>query len=312
MGQVPLFDCENNNTDRLKEKFSQYYIGDLKFIVKRSKYSNELSTGIDDITSRKVLRLADNVDSHHLNDVEKKLEDKNRTLKSDESRVTAHMSTFKALEEAFTKLSNDVTALEKEKKIFKGKTQDLLYKKQLLKTLEQPSHNLHQEKEKIKVKKLQLVADLCKQATSLKDLTSEATKLDLQRRSAILQLHNVESANQDMCNSHAELNGELNKTEEKLRVCSQQFEKEKDDLKAAHNEATKSTNGVQDQTTKYKPPVEWQEKFRSLGTNDENVLTIMIEDYDADIKKKGSVRTLGAKFRDLERRWLMPVPKWHN
>merc|ERR1711872_275113 len=128
--QVPLFDCENNNTDRLKEKFSQYYIGDLKFIVKRSKYSNELSTGIDDITSRKVLRLADNVDSHHLNDVEKKLEDKNRTLKSDESRVTAHMSTFKALEEAFTKLSNDVTALEKEKKIFKGKTQDLLYKKQ--------------------------------------------------------------------------------------------------------------------------------------------------------------------------------------
>jgi hypothetical protein len=31
------------------------------------------------------------------------------------------------------------------------------------------------------------------------------------------------------------------------------------------------------ETLKYKPPEEWQKKFDKLGTNDENVLTVLLE-----------------------------------
>ena len=41
-----------------------------------------------------------------------------------------------------------------------------------------------------------------------------------------------------------------------------------------------------DPKQKYKPPEMWQRKFAALGTNDINVLTVMIEDCENDIKKK--------------------------
>ena len=44
--QVPVFEKEIRNvTDDLKTKFRNYYIGDLRVNVKKSKYSGEYSVG---------------------------------------------------------------------------------------------------------------------------------------------------------------------------------------------------------------------------------------------------------------------------
>merc|ERR1712096_373277 len=67
--QVPVFREENNNSAQLKHKFHNYYIANQKFNTRKSKYSGELSTGMEDIGSRKVIRLAATVDRQEVDRV---------------------------------------------------------------------------------------------------------------------------------------------------------------------------------------------------------------------------------------------------
>jgi hypothetical protein len=61
--EVPVFRSENSHSDKLKKLFLQYYINKNKFSSRKSKYSQELSTGVEDISSRRVVRLAANIDT---------------------------------------------------------------------------------------------------------------------------------------------------------------------------------------------------------------------------------------------------------
>lgn len=203
--EVPLFEKENEWTDGLKRQFHAYYIDKHRFTVKTSKYSNEMSTGIEDIGSRRVIRLADNIDKAKLDEVEKDLLEKQKVLKNHEARLKVHDDTTKKLKESMREISEKVKKIETEKKNYNNKMSELSYKEELLKSLVEPKANLQEEKLIIKKKKNELVKELCGQVRKLNELTRSCNKHDLRRRSILLQIQNVETENQENTDKEKEL-----------------------------------------------------------------------------------------------------------
>ena len=71
--EVPVFNSETNCSDTLKTMFFNFYINNNKFVTRKSKYSGELSTGVDDISSRRVIRLSANIDTAALEETQQDL-----------------------------------------------------------------------------------------------------------------------------------------------------------------------------------------------------------------------------------------------
>ena len=203
--QVPLFREENERTDELKQKFHSYYIGKFKFTTKRSKYSKELSTGIEDIGSRKVIRLADSIDKTRLEEVEKELTEKQKMLRNHEARLKSQDDTILKLKEVVREISEETRKIEMIKKNFNNKKAELTYKEEMLKSLQKPKVNVEEEKQKIAAKKSELVLELVGQVAGLVEFTKSCNELDLRRRSILLQIQNVEAENQESTDREKEL-----------------------------------------------------------------------------------------------------------
>ena len=203
--QVPFFKEENNYTDELKNKLQTFYIGNLKFTAKRSKYSRELSTGIDDIGSRRVIRLADTIDKNGLENVKAELVKKKQALQNNETRYNQLQTVIDNSRLKVKKFTEEIQVLEAKKKEFSKATAELAMKEEFLKNLLQPKTNLEVEKARIKQKKIDLVRDLCERMKSGKEKVGTCAKLDLEKRSKQLQLQNIETENQDQTDMLKEL-----------------------------------------------------------------------------------------------------------
>lgn len=284
--QVPLFEKESEETDKLKEMFCSYYIGTTKFTTKRSKYSSNLSTGIEDIGNRRLIRLSDSIDQNKLEEIEEEMGSKKKQLKNQEGRLKQTKDTLVKIRGLVRDINNEVLKLETTRKEFKALERDLKVKENMLKTLKEPKCNIEAEKKKIKAKKAELVVKLCHKIGRLRDMTADCSKLDLKKRCKLLQIQNVESENQDSINKRDELSKRLSDLEQEYVNTQEKFDREKKSLNEMHKDAERATGGVFSPDKKYMPPAEWQNRFNTLGTNDENVLTYMLDEVEASLKKK--------------------------
>lgn len=203
--QVPFFKEENEHTDDLKNKFQSFYIGGLKFTAKRSKYSKELSTGIDDISSRRPIRLSDNIDTSALENVKAELENKKKALENNTNRLNQKNQSIHNMRLKMDDLTAEIQGLESKKKEFNKAKAELDMKVVVLKSLAQPKCNIEEEKAKIKRKKIELVRELCERMKSGKEKAGACARLDLEKRCKQLQLQNIETENQDQTDQLKEL-----------------------------------------------------------------------------------------------------------
>ena len=61
------------------------------------------------------------------------------------------------------------------------------------------------------------------------------------------------------------------------------WDRDKRNLQERHSEARKAT-GILSNDVKYKPPEDWQKKFDNLGSNDENVLSALLDECVGELK----------------------------
>lgn len=203
--QVPFFKEENEYTDDLKSKFQTFYIGGLKFTAKRSRYSKELSTGIDDISSWRVIRLADCIDTDALKNVKAEIENKKKAMENNINRLNQKNQSILNMRLKLNEVTKEIQGLESKKKEFNKAKAELDMKVVFLKSLAQPKCNIEEEKAKIKLKKIELVRELCERMKSGKEKAGACARLDLEKRCKQLQLQNIETENQDQTDQLKEL-----------------------------------------------------------------------------------------------------------
>jgi len=297
---VPVFREENEKTDELKHKFSSYYIGFDKYTTRTSKYSKELTLSIDGIGSRKVIRLADNIDKTRLEQVEKELVEKQKILKNHEARLKAHDDTILKLKEKVTQISEETKKIMMLKKDFNDKKTDLTYKEEMLKGLQKPLVNVEEEKLKIQSQKSKLVIKICEKVKGLMEFNRSCSKDNLRRSSMQLQIKNVAAQNQESIDKEKELLREGAGVAEELNKVNDRYEEEKIQVQTAHKAAEKATDGVFSPSLRYKPPEKWQKAFAALGPYNIDVLAVFIEDCDKEISQRKVSPDTIKKIKDIK------------
>ena len=207
--QVPVFREENNNSAQLKHKFHNYYIANQKFNTRKSKYSGELSTGMEDIGSRKVIRLAATVDRQEVDRVVAELEQKRKQLKINDNRQATMGRTCENIKAEILKLNVLIGELRAAKKDFSSKQSELAMKERTLEQLKEPKCDLGSEKKKIREEKRKVVKQLSEQMFKMRNLTEESVKKENDRRTLHLAFQNIESENSENSERLATLNREL-------------------------------------------------------------------------------------------------------
>ena len=206
--RCPGFREENNNSAQLKHKFHNYYIVNQKF-TRKSKYSGELSTGMEDIGSRKVIRLAATVDRQEVDRVVAELEQKRKQLKINDNRQATMGRTCENIKAEILKLNVLIGELRAAKKDFSGKQSELAMKERTLEQLKEPKCDLGSEKKKIREEKRKVVKQLSEQMFKMRNLTEESVKKENDRRTLHLAFQNIESENSQNIERLATLNREL-------------------------------------------------------------------------------------------------------
>ena len=281
--QVPVFREENAFSGQLKTKFHNYYIGNQKFNTRRSKYSGELSTGMEDIAGRRVVRLDVVVDSHEMERVTQELETKNKAIINNSARLVNIKRTCDVLKEKIGELNVEINKLRTIKKEFSSKQSELDMKRRTLLQLNAPKVDINSRKAEIKADKARAVRKLIEQTKIHQDLTNKSIEVESKRRILHLSFQNIESENSDTGEKLAALTRELDAVRAQFDEISVIWQRDKKNLQERHSEARKAT-GVLSEEVKYKPPEDWQRKFDDLNTNDEAVLSAYLDECDSELK----------------------------
>jgi len=281
--QVPVFREENNNSAQLKHKFHNYYIANQKFNTRKSKYSGELSTGMEDIGSRKVVRLAATVDRQEVDRIVAELEQKRKQLKINATRQETMGRTCENIKAEISKLNVQIGGLRAAKKDFGSKQSELAMKERTLEQLKEPKFDLNSEKEKIREEKRKVVKQLSEQMFKMRNLTEDSVKKENERRVLHLAFQNIESENSENRERLAGLDRELEAARAEHTEITVLWDRDKRALQEKHSEARKAT-GILSDDVKYKPPEEWQKKFDKLGHTDENVLGALLDETESELK----------------------------
>jgi len=275
--QVPVFREENNNSAQLKHKFHNYYIANQKFNTRKSKYSGELSMGMEEIGSRKVIMLAATVDR-----IVAELEQKRKQLKINATRQETMGRTYENIKAEISKLNVQMKA-GAAKKDFSSKQSELAMEERTLEQLKEPKFDLNSEKEKIREEKRKVVKQLSEQMFKMRKLTEDSVKKENERRVLHLAFQNIESENSENRERLAGLDRELEAARAEHTEITVLWDRDKRALQEKHSEARKAT-GILSDEVKYKPPEEWQKKFDKLGSSDENVLAAFLDECENDLK----------------------------
>ena len=281
--QVPVFRQENEMSADLKSKFTNYYIGNQKFNSKKSKYSGELSTGMEDIAGRKVIRLAATVDTVRADSLRADLLKKEEEIISHEKRKELVEATCGNIRVEIGKTDEAINKLKAEKREFSSKQSELEMKRRTLQQIMKPKFNLQVEIQKLKTEKAKLTLELSKQITEHSKMVQESSKAESKRKILHLAFQNLESENSENSEKMAALDREFSVAKSEHDAVNLDWERDKKALQARHAEA-KSATGVLSNDIKYKPPEVWQAKFDALGTSDVNVLAAFLDECDSELK----------------------------
>ena len=281
--QVPVFKEENNLSGNLKHKFHNYYIGNQKFNTRVSKYSGELSTGMEDIGAREVRRLAAAVDSVELERIRGELETKEKQITANTNRISTTKRTIDSIRSEIEKLDVEINKLKAVKKDFQGKQSELDMMKKTVLQLEKPADDLDQSKAKLTREKCEIVRILSQLSKDHLDLVQASVQADQRRKLLHLSLQLLESDNSDHREKLATLRRELETTKASYDEITKVWEASKISLQETHSVAKKAT-GVLSDEVKIKPPAEWQERFNTLGSTDEATLMAMLDECDSDLR----------------------------
>ena len=281
--QVPVFREENNLSSQLKFKFHNYYIGTHKFNTRKSKYSGELSTGMEDIAGREVRRLAAVVDTQELSRINEELGAKNRVIGQNATRIATQSKTADNIKVEVDKVVDQINELRAVKKEFISKQSELDMKRKTLQEFQEPKFDLAKKKAELRLEKAKIVKQLSRLTLEHSRLTKLSIEADSKRRLLHIALQRIESDNSDHTEKLAEKNRELAVKNEQYENTTKTWEKDKKALQERHSEARKAT-GVLSDEVKYKPPEVWQRKFDALDTTEENVLLALLDECDTDLK----------------------------
>ena len=280
---VPVFKQENEMSGDLKNKFSNYYIGSHKFNAKKSKYSGEMSTGMEDIGGRQVIRLAATVDTVKAESLKADLENKDRDISSHLKRLEIITTTCKDIKAGIELTTEEINKLKAVKREFLSKQSELDMKKRTLEQTMKPKVDLKSERQKIQTEKKKKTLELSSKVLEHFKTVEESAKADTRRQVQHLAFQNLESENSENSTKLGRLDRELENAKAEYDKVSRDWELDKKALQDSHAEARKAT-GVHSDAIKYKAPEEWQARFEALGTSDENMLVALLEECDSELK----------------------------
>ena len=281
--QVPVFREENNHSGDLKFKFHNYYIGNQKFNTRKSKYSGMLSTGMEDIAGRQVIRLAAVVDTQEVERVAADLEAKNKVIINNSARLANFKRNCDNIRNEVNKLNEEINKLRSVKKEFSHKQSELDMKRRTLEQMKEPVLNIDARKREITAEKKKVVLKLAKLTSVHADLAKKSVAAETRRRLLHLSFQNIESENSENSEKLAGLNRELETAQAQYKEIQKVWDKDKKALQERHSEARKAT-GILSDDIKYKPPEDWQRKFDELGSSDEAVLGAYLDECISELK----------------------------
>ena len=282
--EVPVFRVENNYSSQLKNKFHNYYIGNQKFNTRKSKYSGELSTGMEDIAGRHIIRLAAVVDTQEVERLSRELEDKQKLIIANSTRIASHKKTCDQLEVEIGKLTDEIKRLREQKKEFTNRKSELDMKKRTLQQLNELStYDVNTKKKEIKEEKSRVVKQLANSIRIHSDYTKKSVAAETNRKLLHLSFQSFESENSDNMEKLNATERELDAVKAQCEEINKIWDTDKKALQQSHTEA-KNATGILSNDVKYKPPEEWQQKFDALGSTDEAVLGAFLDECDSDLK----------------------------
>ena len=281
--EVPVFRVENNFSSQLKNKFHNYYIGNQKFNTRKSKYSGELSTGMEDIAGRHIIRLDAVVDTQEVERLSRELEEKQRQIISNSTRIANSKKTCDQLELEIGKLTEEINSLRQKKKEFINKKSELDMKKRTLQDINEPTYDVNTKKKEIKEEKSRVVTQMAKSIRMHSEFTKRSVAAETQRKLLHLSFQSFESENSDNMEKFNATERELDAVKAQCEEISKIWAKDKNALQESHRIA-KDATGILSNDIKYKPPEEWQQKFDTLGSTDEAVLGAFVDECDSDLR----------------------------
>ena len=282
--EVPVFRVENNYSSQLKNKFHNYYIGNQKFNTRKSKYSGELSTGMEDIAGRHIIRLAAVVDTQEVERLSRELEEKQKLIIANSTRIASHKKTCDQLEIEIGKLTDEIKRLREQKKEFTNRKSELDMKKRTLQQLNELStYDVNTKKKEIKEEKSRVVKQLANSIRMHSDYTKKSVAAETKRKLLHLSFQSFESENSDNMEKLNATERELDAVKAQCEEINKIWDTDKKALQQSHTEA-KNATGILSNDVKYKPPEEWQQKFDALGSTDEAVLGAFLDECDSDLK----------------------------
>ena len=281
--EVPVLREENNHSVHLKTKFHNYYIGNQKFNTRKSKYSGELSTGMEDIAGRQIIRLADVVDTQEVQRVDRELEETQKQIISNSSRIAINKKTCDQLEVEIGKLSEEINKLRQQKKDFSNRQSELDMKRRTLEQMNEPTYDVNAKKEEIRTEKSRAVKQLVRVIKKHSQLTKKSVTAETNRRLLHLTFQRIESENSHNMQKLADMERELESIKTRFEDVSKVWDRDKKALQDSHTQARNAT-GILSNEVKYKPPEEWQAKFDALGSTEEAVLGTFLDECNSELK----------------------------
>jgi len=249
----------------------------------KSKYSGELSTGCEDISSRRVIRLASTVDRDHEEQVLAQLEKSRTTLAQHERRHDSIMKAWNKINSDLAEMQTELTKMRAEKNMLSKLQSDLSMKEKTLANCRDATFDLNAEKRKFAKKKRESAFELGNKMDTLRDHVRATIGKEIQRKVLHVSYQNIESENSENLEKKEKYAKEIKAKKAEHKQIQIKWEQQKNDLQSCHSEARKAT-GILSEQVKYKPAEIWSKRFEMLGSNDENVLGALLDDCETELK----------------------------
>lgn len=287
--EIPYFATENQYSDSLKGRFKTYYLGNVRFNSMKSKYSGELSTGCEDISSRRVIRLSVTVDRDQEQQIANELDKKEKSLAQCEQRYNNIISAYNKINDDLAVMQKELTRLRAEKNIMAKLQSDLTMKEKTIANYQNPKgFDMKKEKMQIAQDKKKNVFALSQKMFSMVELVRSTIDKEVERRVLNVTYQNIESENSDNIEKKDRYKKELDAKRTELKEVQKNWEKQKQELQTCHSEARKAT-GILSEQVKYKPADIWSKRFELLGSSDENVLAALLDDCESELKHQKQI-----------------------
>jgi len=292
LNEIPYFAKENRYSDELGHRFTTYFVENQKFNSKKSKYSGELSTGCEDISTRKTVRLNTTVNREQEQLIVSELKIKEVKLKQEEDRYNKMVKEYTIISDTLDSFQTKITKLRSDKSIMSKLQSELTMKEKTLANCKDPKLDLKVEKRRFANEKRKTVLELSNKMSLRRDLAKAAIDKEIERKILLVSYQSLEFENSENLEKQERFRKELDAKRAEHKEADKIFKDESGNLQAIHNAAKQATGTlelVHTDTGKvekiaYKPAEIWATRFSLIGATDEHVLGALLDDYDTELK----------------------------